>query len=134
MMDINKKLQQIMTESENNCDIYDPVNNPSHYCEGRAYEPIDVINDWELGFDLGNVVKYISRAGRKNNLLEDLKKARFYLNHQINMLELDEDENEASEERMDVYTGQGSENIAYGHNVRNNKDWIEINGKKFEEV
>jgi hypothetical protein len=113
---------------------FDPVNNPSHYCEGRAYEPIDVINDWELGFDLGNVVKYISRAGRKNNALEDLKKARFYLNHQINMLELDEDENEAIEGRMDVEMGHRSEQIIYGHNIANNKDWIEINGKKFEEV
>ena len=63
------------------------ITHPSHYCEGRSYEPIEVISDWELDFDLGNVVKYISRAGRKGNklenLIEDLEKAAFYLNHAI---------------------------------------------------
>ena len=52
----------------------DNVNHPSHYAEGRKYEPIDVIEDWELDFCLGNAVKYISRAGRKSDELEDLKK------------------------------------------------------------
>jgi len=66
---------------------YNTVTRPSHYCEGRSYEPIDVINDWDLNFNLGNVVKYISRAGRKNDMLEDLKKASFYLNYEINKLE-----------------------------------------------
>lgn len=66
---------------------HDPINSPSHYAEGRAYEPIDVIHDWELGYNLGNVVKYVSRAGRKLNLVEDLKKARFYLNKEIELLE-----------------------------------------------
>ena len=59
------------------------VEHPSHYAAGRKYEPIDVIEDWDLGFSLGNVVKYISRAGRKNNAVEDLEKARFYLNYAI---------------------------------------------------
>jgi hypothetical protein len=45
------------------------VNHPSHYAEGRKYEPIDVIEDWELGFNLGNTVKYISRAGRKDDIV-----------------------------------------------------------------
>ena len=64
------------------------VNHPSHYCEGRQYEPIDVIRDWELGFSLGNAVKYISRAGRKNKdkTIEDLKKAIFYINDEIKYL------------------------------------------------
>ena len=66
---------------------YDPVNAPSHYIEGRAYEPIDVIEDWGLDFCLGNTVKYISRAGRKNDTLEDLKKARWYLDRRIKQLE-----------------------------------------------
>jgi hypothetical protein len=43
------------------------VNHPSHYAEGRKYEPIDVIQDWKLDFCLGNTVKYISRCGRKNS-------------------------------------------------------------------
>lgn len=62
------------------------VEHPSHYAEGRNYEPIEVIKDWNLNFNLGNVVKYISRAGRKENILEDLQKAKFYLEHEINSL------------------------------------------------
>lgn len=66
---------------------HDPINSPSHYAEGRQYEPIDVIADWELNYHLGNTLKYISRAGRKQNHLEDLKKARYYLNKEIERLE-----------------------------------------------
>lgn len=62
----------------------DNVNHPSHYAEGRKYEPIKVINDWDLDFNLGNTVKYISRAGRKGDKLEDLEKALFYLKEAIN--------------------------------------------------
>ena len=70
----------------------DAINHPSHYADGRKYEPINVINDWELNFDLGNVVKYISRAGRKadNSIIQDLKKARFYLDAEIERLEGDD--------------------------------------------
>ena len=114
--------------------LFDNVNRPAHYCEGRAYEPINVINDWELGFDLGNVVKYISRAGRKNNALEDLEKARYYLNHKIVMLEAEKALNEASEGRMDVDLGHENRDICYGHNVATGKDWIRLDGKTFEEV
>ena len=66
---------------------HDPINSPSHYAEGRQYEPIDVIADWELNYHLGNTLKYISRAGRKQNHLEDLKKAQYYLNKEIQKLE-----------------------------------------------
>lgn len=61
------------------------VEHPSHYAEGRKYEPIDVISDWKLDFCLGNTVKYISRAGRKDpsKTIEDLKKAKFYLDYYI---------------------------------------------------
>ena len=66
----------------------DPVNRPSHYTEGRKFETIEVIEDWGLGFCLGNTVKYISRAGRKlDQILEDLKKARWYLDREIASLE-----------------------------------------------
>ena len=65
---------------------YDVVNKPAHYAEGRKYEPIDVINDWELSFNLGNTVKYISRAGRKDNAIQDLEKAKFYLEYEIKRL------------------------------------------------
>lgn len=62
----------------------DAINHPPHYTFGR-YEPIDVIDDWGLGFSLGNAVKYIARAGRKDptKTVEDLKKARFYIDHEI---------------------------------------------------
>ena len=64
------------------------INHPAHY--GGAddpYEAIKVIEAWELGFHLGNTIKYISRAGKKSDLLEDLKKARWYLNRKIENLE-----------------------------------------------
>ncbi len=58
------------------------VNHPSHYCQGK-FEVIDVIEDWELNFHLGNTVKYIARAPHKQNPLEDLKKAAWYLQREI---------------------------------------------------
>lgn len=61
----------------------DSVRHPAHYCEGRKYEPWKVISDWGLNFNLGSVVKYISRAGRKRNALEDLEKAKQYLEFEI---------------------------------------------------
>jgi len=67
------------------------VNHPDHYRFGKdnEYEAIKVIDAWGLGFSLGNTVKYISRAGKKDPTkeLEDLKKAKFYLEHHINTLE-----------------------------------------------
>lgn len=67
---------------------YDPVSNPSHYTEGRKYEPIDVIEDWELGFCTGNALKYISRAGRKDNAIQDLEKAKWYVEREIKKLKV----------------------------------------------
>jgi len=66
------------------------VDHPDHYGgESNVYEAIKVIDAWKLGFALGNTVKYISRAGKKdpNKELEDLKKALWYLQHHINQLE-----------------------------------------------
>ena len=60
------------------------VDHPAHYGgEANPYEAIKVIEAWELGFNLGNTVKYISRAGKKGSALEDLKKARWYLDREI---------------------------------------------------
>ena len=66
----------------------DNVNHPSHYTSGKI-EVIDFIEDKELGFHLGNAVKYISRAGRKNpdKIVEDLQKAVWYINREIGRLE-----------------------------------------------
>lgn len=66
----------------------DLVDHPPHYRADSVYETIKVIEAWELGFNLGNAVKYISRAGRKHDdVIEDLKKARWYLDHEISGLE-----------------------------------------------
>jgi hypothetical protein len=65
------------------------VNHPNHYGgENNPYEAIKVIDAWELDFCLGNAVKYISRAGKKDPAkeLEDLKKAVWYLNHRIQQI------------------------------------------------
>jgi len=62
------------------------VDHPKHYNYG-AIEVIDVIEDWELGFHLGNAVKYIARARHKGSELEDLKKAQWYLTRFIDKLE-----------------------------------------------
>jgi hypothetical protein len=62
------------------------VNHPSHYNMGK-YEAIDVIEDWQLNFNLGNTVKYISRAGHKDDIVQDLKKALWYLEREIKRLE-----------------------------------------------
>ena len=74
---------------------FDIINKPSHYCEGRKFEPIDVISDWfdYKSFCLGNAIKYISRAGRKDDIVHDLKKAQFYLNYVIKRLEGNNDKN-----------------------------------------
>lgn len=62
------------------------INHPKHY-QGSRFEAIDIIEDYELDFNLGNVIKYVLRAGKKNDKLEDLKKAQFYINRQIELLE-----------------------------------------------
>lgn len=63
------------------------VNHPSYYTTGGV-EAIDAIEAWELGFHLGNVVKYIARAGHKTaDGLWDLKKAEWYLSREIDRRE-----------------------------------------------
>lgn len=66
----------------------DFINLPPHYIEGRKIEPIDVIEDWGLGFHLGNALKYLSRAGRKSaNPVEDLEKLVWYVNRYADKIE-----------------------------------------------
>lgn len=61
------------------------VKHPDHYLKSSGHEVIDVIKAWELNFSLGNALKYIARAGRKNpdKEIEDLEKAKFYIEMQI---------------------------------------------------
>jgi hypothetical protein len=63
----------------------DPVNHPAHYKVG-GIETIDFIEAKSLGYNLGNVVKYVSRADHKGERLENLEKARWYLDREIGNL------------------------------------------------
>jgi hypothetical protein len=71
----------------------DPVviDHPSHYGGDTTYEAIKVIEAWGLGFNLGNALKYICRAGKKQpsvtTYVNDLKKARWYLDREIQLAE-----------------------------------------------
>lgn len=76
------------------CTMADVINHPQHYTLGKI-EVIDFIEDKGLNFNLGNVVKYVARAGHKKSsgksmdakALEDLKKAQWYLNREISSRE-----------------------------------------------
>ena len=65
--------------------VSDPVHNPPHYKSG-GIEAIDVIEAFELNFRLANVIKYVLRAGRKGDAIEDLEKAAWYLDREIDKL------------------------------------------------
>lgn len=69
-------------------DEYESVEHPSHYGGDTVYEAIKVIHAWGLNFDLGSVIKYISRAGKKPlaDEIEDMEKARQYLKFHIKEL------------------------------------------------
>ena len=64
------------------------IDHPSHYNDGKI-EVIDYIEDKDMNFCLGNVIKYISRAGKKDKdaEIEDIKKALWYLNRHLQRLE-----------------------------------------------
>lgn len=66
-----------MTES-----INDAVQHPSHYTDGKI-EVIDYIEDKKFNYHLGNAIKYISRAGKKDDYVQDLNKAAWYINREI---------------------------------------------------
>jgi hypothetical protein len=61
----------------------DPIYRPSHYAEGREYEPYKVIQDWGLNYFAGNALKYISRYERKGAPVDDLRKAIRYLEMEL---------------------------------------------------
>lgn len=74
--------------------FFDEVQNPQHYTNSKI-EVIDYIEDKNLGFCLGNVIKYVSRAGKKHSAdktdkekeIQDLKKAKWYLDRRIKEIE-----------------------------------------------
>jgi len=83
-IDRYRKAATTASASDEKATAAEAVNHPAHY--GSAddpYEAIKVIEAWDLGFNLGNCVKYVARAGKKGDRLEDLKKAAWYLNREI---------------------------------------------------
>ena len=84
-----------MTKSEK-----ETVDHPLHYGGDTVYETIKVIEAWDLNFSLGCVVKYVSRAGKKGDALEDLEKARWYLDREIQRSEGGEPSASASDPKQ----------------------------------
>lgn len=81
----------------------DAIKQPSHYTEGRKYEPKDVIRDWKLNFNLGSTVKYIARAGRKDDIIQDLKKAQEFIQFEIDAIEEERKKEEPKhDDRLDT--------------------------------
>jgi hypothetical protein len=77
---------KVIKDKKNKVEFSESVFHPKHYGgEESTYEAIKVIEAWDLGFNLGNVVKYISRLGKKdaNKKIEDLEKALWYLQREI---------------------------------------------------
>ena len=65
------------------------INNPDYYGGAEnIYEAIKVIEAWDLDFCLGNVIKYIARAGKKGDAVQDLKKAKWYLDRKLEIINL----------------------------------------------
>jgi hypothetical protein len=69
-----------------NDQMADMVNNPPHYQTESGLQPIDVIEKFDLNFNLGNAIKYILRSGKKGSAQQDLQKAIYYLSREINNL------------------------------------------------
>lgn len=88
----------------------DPVHNPAHYKSG-GIEVIDVIESFDLNFRLANVIKYVLRAGRKGDALEDLEKAAWYLDREIDKLETQAEleERELKQSAIDEGLGEQQE-------------------------
>jgi hypothetical protein len=57
-----------------------------HYENGKDYDVIDIINDYQLNFCRGNILKYVIRAGKKRDELQDLSKAKDYIEREIQLL------------------------------------------------
>lgn len=73
------------------------IDHPAHYGGDTTYEAIKVIEAWGLGFTLGNAVKYICRAGAKGSAVEDLKKAVWYVQHEVDRLEQTDTEHQVAQ-------------------------------------
>lgn len=73
---------------------YEYVDHPEHYqMNDKTYEPYKVINAWDLDFNLGSVLKYIARAGKKpgEDVIRDLNKCKEYIDFEIEKLTIEKD-------------------------------------------
>ena len=84
--DPEREKRQLLYEPEGEEVKPDLINHPAHYCYSK-YEPKDVIRAWGLNFNLGSAVKYIARAGRKDDIIQELKKAKTFIGFEIEALE-----------------------------------------------
>ena len=90
------------------------VNHPKHYGgKDDPYEAIKVIEAWGLGFHLGNAVKYIARAGKKDSIVQDLKKAKWYLERVIQLFENERTTSTETNER-----GRTDEELPFRSDIR----------------
>lgn len=72
----------------------DVIHHPAHYCYSK-YEPKDVIRAWGLNFNLGSAVKYIARAGRKDDIVQELEKAKQFIDFEIEAIKAERSGNDA---------------------------------------
>ena len=86
----------------------DMVKRPDHYCFSK-FEPKDVIREWGLNFNLGSAVKYIARAGRKDDIVQDLKKAREFLTFEIEALEAERGVTKDEQKELEEITKKNAE-------------------------
>ena len=106
----------------------DPVNHPSHYTDGKI-EVLDFIEDKKLNYHRGNAVKYICRAGKKdpNKKEEDIKKAVFYLNREIQLLK-----NKEMQKTGPTYSFNSS--VTSEEAAKYIDEWDEIDHKFYEAI
>ena len=96
----------------------DPVKHPAHYTSGRI-EVLDAIEEWDLTYGIGNVVKYCARAGKKpDDKLQDLCKAKFYLDREIEKLQRDRYEMQEKKVYSDGRGGVFEVSKAHDKNLR----------------
>lgn len=77
----------VMPEIKNNGKHFEAVKVPKHYDNSKGYDVIDFCNDYKLNFNRGSACKYIARSGKKDNEIEDLKKAIDFLQREIQYLQ-----------------------------------------------
>jgi hypothetical protein len=85
--------------------MHDPVN-PKHYAELGEYSALHVSEKWGLNYLLGTAIKYIQRAGKKPDTpaIVDLKKARWYIQRQLYILDPENEADPAADENRNGYT------------------------------